>query len=76
MVLNEIKKYVNFENIISIVAILIIVFAILFIAYSYWYDKTHECERYKTVTEMRCNTNYGHTTCWTEDIDTCVKYKG
>lgn len=59
---------------IFILAVVVILFIIGIIAYSFYYDMTHECTQYKTVRQTRCNENGGYTSCWTEDVKVCEKY--
>lgn len=63
------------SGIIHVSAVIIILIMIGAIAYIFWYDATHTCVEYKTVTETRCNESGGFTRCWTEDIKVCEKYE-
>ena len=75
MVLKKINGFVIYESIIFIGSIVIIAAIIFFIIYSFWYTNSHECIKYNKVNETRCTTYGGSTTCWTEDVDKCVKYE-
>ena len=75
MVLKKINGFVIYESIIFIASIVIIAAIIFFIIYSFWYTNSHECIEYRTVKETRCTTYGGGTTCWTEDVDKCMKYE-